>query len=182
MDILASGRWTMESTVVEVGISGEVPQNQNIVEMVQGAVSAALRRNANTNVAVLQMPASNIGDNLPTTARVLIQNITEDEDGVTVNNDSEAATVNNSAGDDTGSDSGVSTNSGRETGAQLQNQNNANNTDTNISNGSGRRRTGTQVLAEVIEQMRNVQNRLNPFVQQFYNLLQNEPVFGENVG
>uniref|UniRef100_A0A1B0C4D4 BCL2-associated athanogene 6 n=1 Tax=Glossina palpalis gambiensis TaxID=67801 RepID=A0A1B0C4D4_9MUSC len=180
LDILASGRWTMESTVVEVGISGEVPQNQNIVEMVQGAVSAALRRNGNTNVAVLQMPASNISDNLSTTARVLIQNITEDEDGVTVNNDSEAATINNSAGDDTGSDSGVSTNSGRETGAQVQNQNNANNTDTNISNGSGRRRTGTQVLAEVIEQMRNVQNRLNPFVEQFYNLLQNEPVFGEN--
>uniref|UniRef100_A0A1A9WD07 BCL2-associated athanogene 6 n=1 Tax=Glossina brevipalpis TaxID=37001 RepID=A0A1A9WD07_9MUSC len=180
LDILASGRWTMESTVVEVGISGEVPQNQNIVEMVQGAVSAALRSNGNTNVAVLRMPASNIGDNLPTTARVLIQNITEDEDGVAANNDTETAAINNSAGDDTGSDSGVSTNSGRETAAQLQNQSNANTAESNISNGSGRRRTGTQVLAEVIEQMRNVQNRLNPFVQQFYNLLQNEPVFGEN--
>ncbi|SPP77203.1 large proline-rich protein BAG6 isoform X1 [Drosophila guanche] len=57
LDILQRGRWSMESTVVEVGVSStDMPRNNNIIDMVQDAVTAALTRTGARNYTVLQLP------------------------------------------------------------------------------------------------------------------------------
>lgn len=194
LDILARGRWTMESTVVEVGITSDIPQSQQIVEMVQGAVQAALRRSGNTNLTLVQLPTvfnagesdTNNATGTATTnatstdtteqttpaASVVIEDIDEDDDDDTPTNEQNntstttqtaTADANNSAANEENAASGSADGS------------DDNNGDTS------RRRTGTRVLATVIEQMRQVQARLNPFVDQYYELLQSDQTFEESV-
>ncbi|KNC34293.1 hypothetical protein FF38_05962 [Lucilia cuprina] len=199
LDILARGRWTMESTVVEVGITSDIPQSQQIVEMVQGAVQAALRRSGNTNVTLVQLPtifssneneanaaavaavggtaeapatdtetANTEADNAPTAAAsVVIEDVIDDDEDTPTNEQSD----NNST---------TATPTAAVTATGNNNDNAAAATGNNDDGDNSRRRTGTPVLAGVIEQMRNVQNRLNPFIEQYYDLLQNEPIFEED--
>ncbi|XP_004524578.1 GATA zinc finger domain-containing protein 14 isoform X2 [Ceratitis capitata] len=208
LDILARGSWTMESTVVEVGFTAaDLPQNQNIVEMVQDAVSAALRRNSNTNVTVVQLPtvfgSSEGGEadaalrnidaatNMDATedgaaveaegaAAVIIEDVIDDafEGGATGSNDngvSEASNANNTNNASLATSPTTSDNAG----AAADTSNASTNTGTNTEENQSRRRTNTRVLAEVVAQMRTVQIRLNPFIQQFYELLNNDPTFEE---
>lgn len=237
LDILAQGRWTMESTVVEVGITAaDIPQEQNIVDMLEGAVSAALRRNGNTNVTVVQLPtvfgSSENPDGTRTsteTTAVVVEEPMDDalEDSVdsavlhtststeemeTTNEDeapqldgaapvSPVSTVlsgtaatagtsssTNSLGSATSGGAGScdATNDDANScdassgGATTSATSSSTASSTVEPNNSTRRRTGTGVLADVIDQMRAVQTRLNPFVERFYDMLRNEPTFEEN--
>lgn len=188
----------MESTVVEVGITSDIPQSQQIVEMVQGAVQAALRRSGNTNVTLVQLPtvyssneneansatapaaaeesaadngANAVGEVNPSTAAapIVVEDVIDDDEDTPTNDQSD----NNSA---TVSPTATATGDNNDNGNAVAA---GNSIDESIEN--SRRRTGTPVLASVIEQMRNVQSRLNPFIAQYYELLQNEPTFEENV-
>ncbi|XP_017465781.1 PREDICTED: large proline-rich protein bag6-B isoform X1 [Rhagoletis zephyria] len=203
LDILARGSWTMESTVVEVGFTAaDLPQNQNIVEMVQDAVSAALRRNSNTNVTVVQLPTvfgSNEGEggaaiSAETTAAmdasdgggaavdadaaaVIIEDVIDDPyDGVGAN----ISVSSDASGTDATNNTTTTTNPASADTSAVDTSNASTNTaGTNTEENASRRRTNTRVLAEVVDQMRTVQTRMNPFIQQFYELLNNDPTFDE---
>nr|XP_036220159.1 large proline-rich protein BAG6 isoform X1 [Bactrocera oleae] len=212
LDILARGSWTMESTVVEVGFTAaDLPQNQNIVEMVQDAVSAALRRNSNTNVTVVQLPTvfgSNEGEaaaangaegvasmdatdntaavdadvdvdadgDADAAAAVIIEDVIDDAyEGVAANISLASDTTGTSSTNNTTSSANTTTSDASTTDISSASTTTGTNTEENPS----RRRTNTRVLAEVVEQMRIVQTRLNPFIQQFYELLNNDPTYEE---
>lgn len=170
----------MESTVVEVGIT-DIQQNQthNIVEALQGAVSAALRQNGNANVTVVQLPTvfGSIGAD-PSSEQSDTDNQSSNSGGDStgsVEPMDDATTENAINGTENEATAPPETADPTDGGAPTTTS--TPNTDTSPS----RQRTGTSVLAEVIQQMRTVQARLNPFVDQYYELLQNEPTFEENV-
>ncbi|XP_055624349.1 large proline-rich protein BAG6 isoform X2 [Toxorhynchites rutilus septentrionalis] len=166
MDILS--QQTMESTVFEVGISAvgdvDIPQNQmqNFVQAFQGAVSAAFRQNGISNVTVQQQDT--------TTPSVQVFGTIPDSAMTTPPNTSATATpAQESSGASSGSSSTSSSTS--ESSADSRRQ---------ARPGSSRNQTtSTQTLAEVVQQMRNVQRRMEPFMQRYYEILQNDPTFGD---
>lgn len=203
----------MESTVVEVGVSStDMPRNNNIIDMVQDAVTAALSRNTpGRNYTVVQLPtvytneegdgagaqqrgAGNEGDNSEAAAA------TVDGDGATggagsdtseettaaaaviiedvIETDDEAADVGDTEqGDDERSSSSQEA-AGAAGGAAAA----AGSADDNaVVTGIGpRRRTRPQVLANVIQRYRTVQTRLAPFVDSYYEILEQDPTFEEH--
>lgn len=166
MDILS--QQTMESTVFEVGISAvgdvDIPHNQmqNFVQAFQGAVSAAFRQNGISNVTVQQQDTLN--------PSVQVFGTIPDSAIVTPPNTSATATpAQESSGASSGSSSTSSSTS--ESSADSRRQ---------ARPGSSRNQTtSTQTLAEVVNQMRNVQRRMEPFLQQYFEILQNDPTYEE---
>lgn len=177
LDILSQGRWTMESTVVEVGITadvGDIGQNQSIAEALEGIFTNALRgqnvQNANVTLVELPVPLPN------ESATNNSEPNTSSEEPVTTQADGEES-----------SSSSTAAVAGSEEGAS--NANEGGNEEPPVEEeqevlGDGQRprqRTRTQVLARVVEQMRNVQTRLGPFIDQYYDILISDPNFEENV-
>lgn len=168
MDILS--QQTMESTVFEVGISAvgdvDIPHNQmqNFVQAFQGAVSAAFRQNGISNVTVQQQDTLN--------PSVQVFGTIPDSAIITPPNTSATATpAQESSGASSGSSSTSSSTS--ESSADSRRQ---------ARPGSSRNQTtSTQTLAEVVNQMRRVQRRMEPFLQQYFDILQNDPTFEESV-
>lgn len=168
MDILS--QQTMESTVFEVGISAvgdvDIPQNQmqNFVQAFQGAVSAAFRQNGISNVTVQQQDT--------TTPSVQVFGTIPDSAMTTPPNTSATATP---AQESSGASSGSSSTSSNTSESSADSRRQA-------RPGSSRNQTtSTQTLAEVVQQMRTVQRRMEPFMQRYYDILQNDPIFGEDV-
>ncbi|KAG5677245.1 hypothetical protein PVAND_007017 [Polypedilum vanderplanki] len=176
MDLLS--QQTMESTVLEVGISAvtdvDLPQQdvQNIVQAFQGAVSAAFRQNGINNITV------------------------QHNDPVTSGNNNASSTTTSSSitiefppniiGDNSSSSSSASDQSqqSQQTRPATTNINSSSTNGPTISTSSngGRRQqtTSTQTLGEVVGQMQSVQRRLDPFIQQYYDILQNDPSFPDD--
>ncbi|XP_037931262.1 large proline-rich protein bag6-B isoform X3 [Teleopsis dalmanni] len=167
LDILTRGRWTMESTVVEVGISAaDLPTDptQNIMEMVHGAVSAAMQRQERNPNNVENPAENNLTINTLPTTRLIIEDAHSEDDSPV---DAEPNANGNAA-------------EGASPTTPTENTDNANTATSNGGSTDTPRRTRTQVLAEVVEQMRRVQERLNPFIARFYTLLHEDPTFEEN--
>lgn len=178
MDILA--QQTMESTVLEVGISAvsdvDIPQHQmqNIVQAFQGAVSAAFRQNG-VNIRVMQQrddPNSGLAfqpmaQPLPS-APPLASNSSEQQPQQQQANSTDSSVP--SSGSEPPPSSATPTGTNSESTTQSPN-----------SAQQRQQTTSTQTLAEVVQQMRNVQTRMEPFVQQYYDILLNDPAFEENV-
>jgi len=201
MDLLS--QQTMESTVLEVGISAvtdvDLPQQdvQNIVQAFQGAVSAAFRQNGINNITVQHNDPITSGPSGTTTS----SSITIEFPPNIVGTES----ANSSSSPQSTSDQ--ETNQPQEVTiasptppipipVPQQQQPTPpppqpsvfstlpTSTGTTVQSGmTGARRqqtTSTQTLGEVVGQMRTVQARLDPFIQQYYDILQNDPAFPDD--
>lgn len=185
MDLLS--QQTMESTVLEVGISAttdvDLPQQdvQHIVQAFQGAVSAAFRQNGINNITVQHNDPVSVSGSGPSTtttsSSITIEFPPNVLDSPTAEQPTPAA-----APVESGTDTPPQPPQERTpniTVSQVPPPTNDTSTSarTSAAAGSSRRNqtTPTQTLAEVVGQMQSVQRRLDPFIQQYYDLLQNDP-------
>uniref|UniRef100_A0A182NIL5 BCL2-associated athanogene 6 n=1 Tax=Anopheles dirus TaxID=7168 RepID=A0A182NIL5_9DIPT len=196
MDYLS--QQTMESTVFEVGISAvgdmDIPHNQvqNLVNAFQGAVSAAFRQNGMSNVTVQQPDGLNgsvqVFGTVPDFAVFTPPNTSAT--ATPAHDGSGAASSNSGSGSSSGSSSSSSTSS---TGSSSSSASSASSSSSASSEASADSRrqaprpgpshnqtTSTQTLGEVVQQMRSVQRRMEPFLQQYYDILQEDPTFAES--
>uniref|UniRef100_A0A182SGZ4 BCL2-associated athanogene 6 n=1 Tax=Anopheles maculatus TaxID=74869 RepID=A0A182SGZ4_9DIPT len=193
MDFLS--QQTMESTVFEVGISAvgdvDIPHNQvqNFVNAFQGAVSAALRQNGMSNVTVQQPDGLN--------GSVQVFGTVPDFAVLTPPNTSATATPaheGSGASSTTNSGSSSSTSSSNSTSSSSSNGGSSGSPSASSSSSEtsaesrrpvrsgplNTQTTSTQTLGEVVQQMRSVQRRMEPFLQQYYDILQDDPSFEES--
>ncbi|XP_070070544.1 large proline-rich protein BAG6 isoform X6 [Drosophila takahashii] len=208
LDILQRGRWSMESTVVEVGVSStDLPRNNNIIDMVQDAVTAALSRTGARNYTVVQLPTVYTNENGETSQQRTGEAGTSEGAGAAgaasdASGETTAATViiedvietDDEAADGASDRSATPTPEPEAEGAvggqpvaaaETPSSSNGAANDAAAGgeggNNSGpRRRTRPQVLAQVIQHYRGVQTRLAPFVDRYYEILQNDPTFEES--
>ncbi|KAH8240098.1 hypothetical protein KR032_011191 [Drosophila birchii] len=219
LDILQRGRWSMESTVVEVGVSStDLPRNNNIIDMVQDAVTAALSRTGARNYTVVQLPTGYIDERdtsqqrageaagsegatagtpsdasgETTAATVIIEDVIETDDEAADGASDRSATptpdpeVDGAVGGQPATsaaapaDSSAAPSTSTAAGANAGDAASAQAGAEGANNAGPRRRTRPQVLAQVILHYRRVQTRLAPFVDRYYEILQNDPTFEES--
>lgn len=162
IDLLA--QQTMESTILEVGISAvtdaDLPQNemQSIVQAFQGAVSEAFRQNGINNITVQQHSTA------PGSGTVVGSLPSQNNNGATASSSITIEFPPNIT------DSSNSSNSSSEEPAAPRQPEAARRQQT----------TSPTVLADVVEMMQNVQQRLAPFVQQYYTMLREDPSYSDD--
>lgn len=199
MDILA--RQTVESTVLEVGISavghGDMPpaDMQNFVQAFQGAVSAAFRQSGITNVTMATPTVSSESEPataanafrgtpvvIGSTINVMPMDTTGEpgaQPSASMGPPGAAAAARNAASTSSGATSATPTSAtvtGSASGPAA-----AGTTTAPPAPPSRHQTTSPTVLAEVVAQMRSVQRRMDPYLTQYYDILQNEPRFAVNV-
>ncbi|XP_016924650.4 large proline-rich protein BAG6 isoform X8 [Drosophila suzukii] len=207
LDILQRGRWSMESTVVEVGVSStDLPRNNNIIDMVQDAVTAALSRTGARNYTVVQLPTVYTNENGETSqqrtgeagategaatgaasdasgettaATVIIEDVIETDDEAADGASDRSATPTPEA-EAEGAVGGQPATAAETPSTSNGAANDAAAGGEGGNNSGPRRRTRPQVLAQVIQHYRGVQTRLAPFVDRYYEILQNDPTFEES--
>lgn len=199
MDTLS--QQTMESTVFEVGISAvsdaDVPQQemQSLVQAFQGAVSAAFRQNGLSNITV----DPETGTAQATLPHILDPNGTQPS--IHINLDTGSVAASSASTDEITGASSVgsfdfspilsnaqATSSSTTVQSPIATTSIPNTTQTapagenaapNATTGqnNAQQTTSPLILAEVMQQMRNVYVRLDPFMQQYQGLLQDDPAF-----
>lgn len=162
IDLLA--QQTMESTILEVGISAvtdaDLPQNemQSIVQAFQGAVSEAFRQNGINNITVQQHSTA------PGSGTVVGSLPSQNNNGATASSSITIEFPPNIT------DSSNSSNSSNDEPAAPRQPEAVRRQQT----------TSPTVLADVVEMMQNVQQRLAPFVQQYYTMLREDPSYSDD--
>lgn len=175
MDLLA--QQTMESTVLEVGISAvtdaDLPQQdvQNIVQAFQGAVSAAFRQNGINNITV-QQNESHPGIQLVGTGMNPSSNATTASSSITIEFPSNMADNSSSSESNASSENASANARPSRQGAP------ASGSATPTPN--RQQTTSTQTLGEVVGQMQVVQRRLDPFIQQYHDILSDDPAYPDD--
>jgi large proline-rich protein BAG6 len=183
---------TMESTVLEVGISAvtdvDLPQQdvQNIVQAFQGAVSAAFRQNGINNITVQHNDPVSVSGSGPSTTTTSSSITIEFPPNINIIGASgESPTTEQSHPEPQAPQPPptprIETNNTNTTGTTTTTSNSGPSiTTSNIAPGRRQQTTSTQTLGEVVGQMRTVQSRLDPFIQQYYDTLQNDPVYADD--
>lgn len=190
MDLLS--QQTMESTVLEVGISAvtdvDLPQQdvQNIVQAFQGAVSAAFRQNGINNITVQHNDPISVSGNAnsgpgngTTTSSSITIEFPPNIIGDTATTASSSATASASNSDQPSQEQQAQSPS-TTTNPSIAASNNTNSSASSSSTGRRQQTTSTQTLGEVVGQMQSVQRRLDPFIQQYYDVLQNDPAYPDD--
>lgn len=189
MDLLA--QQTMESTVLEVGISAvtdvDLPQQdvQNIVQAFQGAVSAAFRQNGINNITVQHNDPITSGPSGTTTSSSIT---IEFPPNIVAGETPSGAVPGQAAAVQPSENQAPSATPAQQEVPQptilsstLPQTAGTNTTSATTATTSRRQQTtNTQTLGEVVGQMRTVQRRLDPFIEQYYDILQNDPAFPDD--
>uniref|UniRef100_A0AAG5DG44 BCL2-associated athanogene 6 n=1 Tax=Anopheles atroparvus TaxID=41427 RepID=A0AAG5DG44_ANOAO len=199
MDYLS--QQTMESTVFEVGISAvgdmDIPhsQMQNFVNAFQGAVSAAFRQNGMSNVTVQQPDGLNgsvqVFGTVPDFAVLTPPNTSATATPAHEGSGTSPASASSRSSSNASTSSSTSSSSGSGgAGASSSSSSSSASSSTSESSAESRRQarpgpfnnqtTSTQTLGEVVQHMRNVQRRMEPFMQQYVDILQEDPAFEES--
>jgi large proline-rich protein BAG6 len=176
MDILS--HQTMESTVFEVGISAvgisTVPQQdvRNFVQAFQGVVSDAFRQNGISNIQV-QQQNSDSQSAMPTVQ--VYGNVPNNQMLADLISGAVRAAENSAGNADEASGGGAAASASTPAAAAASETGGA----TSAGSPSRQRQqtTSPTVLAEVVQQMRTVQTRMEPFIQQYYDILANDRNF-----
>lgn len=170
---------TLDTTVVEVGISAisDVDQVQDIMHAFRGAVNAAFRPNGDEGAADESEGNADLNSSTASSSSSLSLTSSIDPDegaaaAARTTADPEATTEPQPATEEAAGGADASPATG-ENGQPANGGNNA--------AGRSQQTTSPRVLGEVVEEMRDVQRRLEPHMQRYYDILMNDPTYSAEV-
>lgn len=196
MDLLVQE--TLDTTVVEVGISAisDVDQVQDIMHAFRGAVNAAFRPGGGGGVGADESEGnldlnSSTGSSQSSSASSLSSSFdpadvipetppSADAEDQPPRAEGAAAGTGSTA---EGSERQATTAEGGEAATRAAASEGTATSGASAANGRNQQQqtTSPSVLGEVVQEMRNVQSRLEPHLQRYYDILMNEPTYSAEV-